>query len=773
MAESLAERLRTAHQRRFVGRKEDLAAFEDALDAEVPPFAVLFIHGPGGVGKTALTTEMRYRCADRSIPVHVLDARNVEPTPPAAMEVLRDAGLDLDDLEDVSGEQHVLFIDTLEAWTPLYAWMRQSLIPQLPASFLVVLSGRTPPPADWQSDLGLGPLLEVRALRNLPRRLGETYLEQRGVAEAHHESILAFAHGHPLALSLAADLAEQASPDAFEPIESPDLVGTLVRRFLERAPSPEHRRALEACALVRVCTEPVLTAVLSGLDEADPSATDRTATDRTATDRTATDRTATDGPASPTAPGGNGRSEAPGRDPGGESDSAVSPRSDAHELFSWLRELSFTEAGVNGLFPHDVVRTAITADLRWRDADTFDRLQHRARTYYLDRLDAVTSGSAARRAGSVDDARARSPQEILTDYLFLFRHNPVIRPFFQRLRDAWNAEAPPVRDAATTDDVDALRAMVVAHEGDASAECFDHWWDRSASDTQVFRNADGDVVGFVLTVDLRETTDDDRRADPAIETAHSFLADDAPLRPGETASYFRFWMSRDAYQDISPVQSLISAYRVRHYLTTPSLAYTFIPTPEPERWELLFAYGDMHRVEEAAFTVGDRTYAVFGHDWRAVPPRTWLDRLADRDLSPAMPSPTERAEPTMLVLSRSDFDDAVKAAFKAHARPEAMHGNPLLQSRLLDESTGLDADVETRIEALRDRLEEAVRSLDQDPKTAKYYRAVRATYLNPQPTQERAAEHLGLAFSTYRRYLKRGIDHVADLLWREEVGAQE
>lgn len=759
MAESLAERLRAAHQHRFVGRRDDIAAFEDALDAEVPPFAVLFIHGPGGVGKTALTTEMRYRCADRSIPVHALDARNVEPTPTAATAALRDAGLDLSDLEDVAGERHVLFIDTLEAWTPLYGWLRQSLIPQLPASFLVVLSGRTPPPAAWRSDLGLGPLLEVRALRNLSRRLGETYLEQRGVDETHHESILAFAHGHPLALSLAADLAEQASTDAFDPIESPDLVGTLVRRFLERVPSPEHRRALEACALVRVCTEPVLTAVLSGPDEAD---------------RTRADRPETGGPESPRSSGENGRMEAAGRGAAGGSDSAT-PRPDAHELdahelFSWLRELSFVEAGANGLFPHDIVRTAITADLRWRDADTFDRLQHRARTYYLDRLDAVTSGSAAREAGPTDDGHARSPQEILTDYLFLFRHNPVIRPFFQRLRDAWNAEAPPVRDTATEDDVDALRAMVVAHEGDASAECFDHWRDRSASDIQVFRDAGGDAVGFVLTVDLRETTDDDRRADPAIEAAHDFLEGDAPLRSGETASYFRFWMSRDAYQDISPVQSLISAYRVRHYLTTPSLAYTFIPTPEPERWELLFAYGDMRRVEDAAFTVGDRTYAVFGHDWRAVPPRTWLDRLADRNLSPAMPSPAEAAEPTMLVLSRSDFDDAVKAAFKAHARPEAMHGNPLLRSRLLDESTGLDADVETRIEALRERLEEAARSLDQDPKTAKYYRAVRATYLNPQPTQERAAEHLGLAFSTYRRYLKRGLEHVADLLWREEVG---
>jgi len=124
----------------------------------------------------------------------------------------------------------------------------------------------------------------------------------------------------------------------------------------------------------------------------------------------------------------------------------------------------------------------------------------------------------------------------------------------------------------------------------------------------------------------------------------------------------------------------------------------------------------------------------------------------------------------MIVLSRSDFDDAVKEAFKAHVRPEAMHDNPLLRSRFVADEMGLEASVDDRIEFLRERLDETAYSLHGDPKTAKYYRAVRATYLNPQPTQERAAEHLGLPFSTYRRYLKRGIEHVADLLWRDEIG---
>jgi len=715
---SFADRLRTAHQSRFVGREAELSLFENVLEADVPPFAVLYIHGPGGVGKTALTTEMKYRCDDADVPVYAIDARNVEPAPRAVEDALQEmGGTGSDALAETRG---VLFVDTFEAWTPLYEWIRTELIPRLPASLLVVLSGRTPPPASWRSDLGLEPLLNVLALRNLPRRLGAAYLDRRGVDHAVRDRILTFSHGHPLALSLAADAAMQGDAESFDPIESPDLVGTLVRRFLERVPTTRHRRAVEACSLVRVCTEPLLTALLESVRDDDEPA-------------------------------------------GVSQDGRGMPLIGAHDLFSWLRSLSFIETSPEGIFPHDIVRSAVTADLRWRDADTFDELQQRARSFYLDALDDATTAPTVRDDGS------GTAQGILTDYLFLFRQNPIVRPFFQRLRDEWNAGTPPVRDGADASDREPLRAMVTRHEGEASAECFAYWWDHDAAEVHVFRDGEPEPAGFLMQIDLSAVTDDDREVDPAVEAACRFLENEAPLREGETAAHFRFWMARDAYQDISPVQSLISAYRVRYYLSTPGLAYTFIPVAEADRWELLFAYGDMQRTPEADFTVGDADVATFGHDWRVVPPQAWLDRLAERDLSPMMDEP-EASSPRMLVLSRTDFDDAVKEAFKAHARPEAMHGNPLLRSRLIAESTGLDAPADERIEVLRARLDEAAYSLDSDPTTAKYYRAVRATYLNPQPTQERAAEHLNLAFSTYRRYLKRGIQHVADLLWRDEIG---
>ena len=53
----LADRLAAARRARFVGRLAELELFRAALLEQEPPFAVLHLFGPGGVGKTALLGE--------------------------------------------------------------------------------------------------------------------------------------------------------------------------------------------------------------------------------------------------------------------------------------------------------------------------------------------------------------------------------------------------------------------------------------------------------------------------------------------------------------------------------------------------------------------------------------------------------------------------------------------------------------------------------------------------------------------------------------------
>ena len=48
---------------------------------------------------------------------------------------------------------------------------------------------------------------------------------------------------------------------------------------------------------------------------------------------------------------------------------------------------------------------------------------------------------------------------------------------------------------------------------------------------------------------------------------------------------------------------------------------------------------------------------------------------------------------------------------------------------------------------------------------------INRTFVRAAPTQEAAAEVLGLPFSTYRRYLAKAVDEVTDPLWSVEIGA--
>jgi hypothetical protein len=66
-------------------------------------------------------------------------------------------------------------------------------------------------------------------------------------------------------------------------------------------------------------------------------------------------------------------------------------------------------------------------------------------------------------------------------------------------------------------------------------------------------------------------------------------------------------------------------------------------------------------------------------------------------------------------------------------------------------------------------VHDAAEALRTDPRDERLHRAVDRTYLRPAPTQEAAAEILGLAFSTYRRHLTRGVERIVEDLWRREL----
>jgi hypothetical protein len=698
MVSRLADRLKAARQRRFVGRVTERSVFESALTAGELPFCVIHVFGPGGVGKTTLLGEFAALARQAGIEPVQLDGRDIEPLPESFLAALGRA-LGLADGESPTdalaarGGRQVILVDTYETLTTLDGWLRDVFVPSLPDDTLVVFAGRRQPATPWRADPGWQSLVRILPLRNLSPDESRQYLSGRQIPAERVNAVLDFTHGHPLALSLVAEVMAQRGDLQFAPEAAPDVVKTLLDRFLDQSPDAQHRRAIEVCAMLRGTTERLL-ALCLGVD-------------------------------------------------------------DAHELFEWLRGLSFIESGSAGIFPHDLARDAISADLRWRDPDWYAELHDRARAYYMAR---------------VQQARGLEQQSVLFDYIFLHRSSPVVRPFY-----AWDEPGAVLTDALRPGDVPALVAMTERWEGSEAARLAERWLAAYPESTLVFRDGTAEPSGFLLSLPLHELRESEAADDPAVAAAYRALTRLTALRPGEVATLFRFWMARETYQSVSPTQSVAFVNAVRHYLATPGLAFTCLPVADPDFWAPVFAYADLTRMDEAEFELGGRRYGMYGRDWRAMPPVAWLAVLAEREMAGIGPSATPPAPPPapVVVLSEPEFVAAVRGALRDLLRPEALARNPLCRSRVVVDRVGPAAAAGERAAALQALLREMITTLEAAPRDAKLARALDATYVHPAPTQEAAAERLDVPFSTYRRHLTTGTNRVVASLWQQELQGVE
>jgi hypothetical protein len=196
------------------------------------------------------------------------------------------------------------------------------------------------------------------------------------------------------------------------------------------------------------------------------------------------------------------------------------------------------------------------------------------------------------------------------------------------------------------------------------------------------------------------------------------------------------------------------------------LAFSFFPCADETFWTPLCQYINLARLPHVDFSVNGKSYAVFGHDWRAEPPAQWLEVLAEREIATGQtPAPPQASSPPLVVLSHPDFAEAVRNALRDFKRAGLLNQNPLLQSHLVIQRAGVNASEAQRVAALRKLIEEATAQLQAAPKENKYYRALYHTYFQPAANQEQSAELLDLPFSTYRRHLVRGIERATEILW--------
>jgi hypothetical protein len=312
---TLGIRLSRRDGTRFVGRAAELALI-DGLLVDDPPASVVLVHGPGGIGKSALLREVARRGHRVGRTPVVVEGRDLPPLPDALDRALAPAR---------AAERPLVLIDSYERMAALGAHLRRVVLPALPDRTVVVIAGRRPPEPGWSEegwealtrDLELGPLsaAEARAL-----------LEAHGmVPSARTDELATWAAGSPLALTFLARAADDPRwrPDPGAP-GGPGgtpggapraVVRTLVRRLVAAEVDPRHLDVLWLASIARSTTPPLIADVL--------------------------------------------------------------PQVDAGEAMDWLTSRTFCEPLGDGVTLHDLVRRALRTDLHQRDPERERDLRRR------------------------------------------------------------------------------------------------------------------------------------------------------------------------------------------------------------------------------------------------------------------------------------------------------------------------------------------------------------------------------------------------------------
>ncbi|MEV4019950.1 ATP-binding protein [Nonomuraea angiospora] len=650
----LGWRLQAARETAFVGREEELAVFNAALYGG--GCSVLYVHGPGGIGKSALLRRFAHEAAVAGRPVSMVDARMLEPAASEAELVLCDADA-------------VLLVDDFERIQGLEGWLRERFLPRLPMGALVVIAGRNPPDMRWQADPGWAGALEVLPLRDLRAGDAQALMDSAGVPAELREPLLAFAGGHPLALLLGAAVAVKDGGAGRRGTPHQDVVATLLDQLVGELPSAAHRQALEICAHAYMTTEDLLRAVLP---------------------------------------------------------------EDAGMLFRWLRRLPFVESSSRGLFPHDVVREVLEADLRWRDPEGYAVMHDRIHAHLADRVRTASDADVPGAVGAL---------------LYLHRDNRAPAGSHGR-HDEGEFQEEPLRE----EDLKTLLRVATVAGDTAAAGCAAFWAERQPEAFRLYRRTEtGEPVAFSAWLRLAELDEEELTADPVVAMAWAHARATTPLRAGEHLAVSRLW-ALPPYRGNSPVMDLIRWRVIGNCLRSERMAWSYIETQQLGRH-----YG-MRDISERP-RPGDDAYTLFVHDWRAVPARAWLERL--------VAGPTggpSAATAKLAVLSQAEFAEAVRKALRQLPRLDALAASPLTRTRLIAERAG-----QNPAAALGDLLRQAIDDLREDPRSVKLHRALSVTFLRGTPTQELAAERLGLPFTTYRRHLAAGIERVCADLWHREL----
>jgi hypothetical protein len=242
-------------ERTFVGRERELAQFDVLLD-DGAPSSVVFVHGPGGVGKSTLLREVARRAVRRGYTPVLVEGRDLAPVPGQLEAAL--AGV-------AAHARPLVVFDTYERMSAAGSYLRSRVLPALPEGALVIVAGRRAPEPGWLAD-GWEHITTAMELKPLGDEEAAALVGHHGLEDpATVTSLIRWANGSPLALALGADAAG-VGIDLTQLDEDPDLAQALLQRLARAELDGGDLDVLAVASIARVTYASMLHDVLPGTD---------------------------------------------------------------------------------------------------------------------------------------------------------------------------------------------------------------------------------------------------------------------------------------------------------------------------------------------------------------------------------------------------------------------------------------------------------------------------------------------------------------------------
>ena len=258
-AATIADLIRQGRRNTLAGRNAELRLMRQVTAPGGP--VVVYVHGPAGIGKTALISALEAYLEDEGVRRLHIAAGAVEPTPTAILTALGSVlNHEARTVAELAGalatdkDVTVVMIDDVDTWRLAASWLRANLLPALPASTRFVLAGNVPPPPSWSIEYGQY-FLDIK-LGALPRAESDAAVAAAGLSAEIAERIWLLSGGHPLGLRIAIHAARTGS------LGTAHDAGELANGILQAIGDSDLRRAVEACAIVRRANRTLMSAIL-------------------------------------------------------------------------------------------------------------------------------------------------------------------------------------------------------------------------------------------------------------------------------------------------------------------------------------------------------------------------------------------------------------------------------------------------------------------------------------------------------------------------------